>query len=187
MVIKNYAAGFFEKRANQKAGQMKINQLSFMLIGVTIFLALVGIFGMNIWVGSLHNTKSTLEEENAFLLATKLANSPEFSCGEAFGSSRDNCIDLDKVMALKAESEKYEDFWGIYNIEIRKIYPRNNGVLCTFQNYPNCDVITLFNKPISGGDTGTFVALCRKELREDYIQDRCNLGKLYLSYEGGSD
>jgi hypothetical protein len=170
----------------KKSAQMKINQMAFMLIGVTIFLAMVGLFALSLRMASLKNTKAELLEENAFLLATKLANSPEFSCGNSFGTQRDNCIDLDKVMALKGENENYEDFWGVYNIEIRKIYPKTskNSIECTFQNYPECGIINIFDKPISGYDTGTFVALCRKEIQNNMIQNRCDLGKIYISYEG---
>ena len=69
-----------------KKAQIKVNQMVFMLIGVTIFFALVGMFALNLRVSSLKNTASELQEQNAYLLTSKLSNSPEFSCGTAFGS-----------------------------------------------------------------------------------------------------
>ena len=47
--------GFFNKKM-YKCGQMKINQMAFMLIGVTIFLALVGMFFLVLRTGMLKNT-----------------------------------------------------------------------------------------------------------------------------------
>ena len=85
---------------NKKA-QLKIQQMAFMLIAITLFFVLVGMFVLKIQLSELRNTASILEEKNALLLVTKLANSPEFSCGEAFGNIRTNCIDAAKVMMLR--------------------------------------------------------------------------------------
>ena len=111
--------------------QLKIQQMAFMLMAVTLFFALVGMFVLVIKFSGLKESASILEEKNALLLVTKIANSPEFSCGEAFGSAKINCIDADKVMMLKENIEKYKGFWGgETNIEIRKIYPKGD-VICT--------------------------------------------------------
>ena len=87
-------------RGRRKA-QLKIQQMAFMLIAVTLFFVLVGIFVLAFRLSNLQESAELLEEKNAMLLVTKLANSPEFSCGDAFGTSRTNCVDSDKVMALK--------------------------------------------------------------------------------------
>lgn len=169
----------------RKSGQIKINQMAFMLIGVTIFIALVGMFALNLRLSYLKQTASESEEQNAYLLASKIANSPEFSCGEAFGEKRSNCIDLDKVMMLKQKIKEYESFWGVSGIEIRIIYPTSikEEIECTLNNYPNkCNLITLL--PSNGFDKGTFVALCKKELKEEEIVDVCMLGKIFIRYKG---
>lgn len=169
----------------KKSGQIKINQMAFMLIGVTIFIALVGMFALNLRLSYLRQTASESEEQNAYLLASKIANSPEFSCGEAFGEKRSNCIDLDKVMMLKQKINEYEDFWGVSGIEIRIIYPGGirEETECTLSTYPpRCNLITLL--PSEGFDKGTFVALCRKELKDDEIEDVCKLGKIFIRYKG---
>src|SRR3989344_4901666 len=97
-----------------KKSQMKIQQMAFMLIAVTLFFALVGLFITSVLFSGLSNSRALLEEKNAMLLASRLANSPEFSCGNAFGTSRTNCVDFDKVMALKEQIKIYSDtnFWG---------------------------------------------------------------------------
>ena len=166
---------------NKKA-QLKIQQMAFMLMAVTLFFVLVGIFVLVVKFSGIKESATALEEKNAMLLVTKLANSPEFSCGGGFGTNRINCVDADKVMVLKENIEKYADFWGVSNIEIRKIYPVENEVICNLGNYPNCNVIRMRSNG-GGTDLSNFVSLCRKESSEGEIYDKCELAKIMVSYE----
>ena len=162
-------------------GQMKIQQMAFMLIAVTLFFSLVGMFFLVIFVSNLRESASILEEKNALLLVTKLANSPEFSCGESFGPGKLNCVDGDKIMMLKKNSDRYEDFWGVDNIEIRKIYPVSEDVECTTVNYPNCNIIKIREGNLSF-EFSNFVSLCRKENVEGVVENKCDLAKIMVSY-----
>ncbi len=163
---------------NKKA-QMKMQQMIFMLIAVTLFFVLVGMFFILIVFSGAKESAALLEERNALLLVSKLANSPEFSCGEAFGSVKINCIDSDKVISLKSNINRYSGFWGVDGIKIKKIYPEE-GEVCTSENYPNCGEINL----LTNGGTGVsnFVALCRKENIEEQIHDKCELAKIIVYY-----
>lgn len=167
-------------KKNKKA-QMKLQQMIFMLIAVTMFFVLVGLFFILIIFSGVKESAALIEEENALLLVSKLANSPEFSCGEAFGTIKTNCIDSDKVMALKDNINKYSNFWGVDGIEIKKIYPKGREP-CTSENYPNCGEITLI--PGKGTGVSNFVALCRKENIEGQIYDKCELARIVVYYEG---
>lgn len=162
--------------------QLKIQQMAFMLIAVTLFFVLVGMFVLVIKFSGLKESATALEEKNAMLLVTKLANSPEFSCGEAFGSNRINCIDSDKIMMLRENIDKYTDFWGVSNIEIRKIYLPDTETICNLGNYPNCNIIRMRSKD-AGYDVSNFVSLCRKESFKGEIYDKCELAKIMISYE----
>ncbi len=167
----------------KKSGQMKIQQTAFMLLGVTLFFALVGMALVGLKLSNLKGQANDLKEQNAQLLVSRLANSPEFSCGNSFYTSVSNCIDADKVMALKNQEAKYDGFWGTSNIEIRKIYPKINGEInCTKINYPNCNIIALH-----AGRVGTyeenFVTLCRKEIKNGVSYDKCEMAKLMVSFE----
>jgi hypothetical protein len=169
---------------SNKKGQMKIQQMSFMLLGVFLFFALVGMIIITIKFSDLKQSATNLEEQNAILLVTKLANSPEFSCGEVYGNEKTDCVDEDKIMMLKENIGKYATFWGVSNIQIRRIYPgENKGIECTTSNYPNCDTISLINKEASGYDKSSFVALCRKEKYNDEVVNVCELAKLIVRYE----
>ena len=166
-------------------GQLKIQQMAFMLIAVTLFFVIAGLFVLKIKLSDLSGSADALEEKNALLLVTKLANSPEFSCGEGFGNAKTNCIDSDKVMMLKKRIQNYERFWGVENIEIRKIYPSYAEKECTLQNYPDCNVIKIREGSISA-EHSNFVSLCRKEFSEadKMVENKCELAKLMVSYNG---
>ncbi|MCX6749704.1 MAG: hypothetical protein NTW17_03100 [Candidatus Pacearchaeota archaeon] len=166
----------------QKKGQMKIQQMAFMLIAVTLFLVMAAMFILMIRFSSLKESAKLLEEENALSLVSKIADSPEFSCGSAFEKPRTNCIDLDKLMALKSRFKDYAGFWGIDGIEIRKVYPAGNEE-CTSENYPECGKITLVTSE-TGTGVSNFVSLCRKEQGE-LIYNKCELGKVSVVYGGG--
>lgn len=163
--------------------QMKIQQMAFMIIAVVLFLALAGMFILVIKVSDIKESANLLEGENAMLLATKIANSPEFSCGNSFGRNQIKCIDADKVMMLKQNIEKYEDFWGRRtNIEIRIIYPEpEEEIFCELETYPNCNVINLKNERLES-EYSNFVALCRKEYDGIEKYDQCDLAKIMVSY-----
>ncbi len=165
-------------------GQLKIQQMTFMLIAVTLFFALAGLFVFVILYSGIHSQAQELQQENAVLLVSKLANSPEFSCGNAFGTSRLNCIDEDKVFALSQNMKKYSNFWGVQAIKIIKIYPSgNSNVGCTSANYPNCGKIVLLAG--QGVGVSNFVTLCRKEQIQGSFVNKCDLAELVVSYNGG--
>jgi hypothetical protein len=172
------------RKMRERKAQMKIQQMAFMLMAVTLFFVLAGMFVLVIRFSNLRKSAQELEEKEAMLLVTKLANSPEFSCGDAF-TAKTNCIDADKVMALKENIERYDDFWGIEYIEIRKIYPDNRDIPCTKDNYDKCGVIeVLSNKDLNLlPSVSNFVSLCRKESGDFIIYDKCELAKLIISSE----
>lgn len=165
-----------------KKGQFKVQQMAFMLMAVTLFFVLVGMFFLMIRFSNLKEGATILEERNAVLLASRIANSPEFSCGESFGIERVNCVDSDKVMVLKENIERYEGFWGVSSIEIRKI-GYSEEVLCELETYEDCNTIRILGEEEEGTYVSTFVALCKKESEEGVGYDKCELARLFIGYE----
>jgi len=165
-----------------KIAQLKIQQMAFMLIAVTIFFILAGMFILTIKFSNLKIEAEMLRMENSMYLVSKIANSPEFSCGKAFGGDKIDCIDADKVMILKENSQKYKDFWGVENIEIVKVNSISN-IICTLSNYPNCDRIKIFNNTQNGIGASNFVSLCRKEVWRENSYDSCDVARVIISYE----
>ena len=165
-----------------KQGQLKIQQMVFMLLAATLFFALVGMLVLALKFSGLKESATALEEKNSLLLVTRIANSPEFSCGKAFGNLKTNCVDADKVMMLKRNINKYNNFWGREtNIEIIKIYPEGNMV-CTRTNYPDCNLINLQSEEIHV-EHSNFISLCRKDLINGEVYDKCELAKIMVSYK----
>lgn len=163
-----------------KKGQMKIQQMAFMLIAVTLFFVFAGLFVVTILFSDVKDSAKLLDEKNALLLVSKLADSAEFSCGTSLGGSRVNCVDEDKVMALKQNIDKYSDFWKVSGIEVVSINS-NNGEECNLENYPDCGKITLLD---ANGGTGVsnFVALCRKQYTNGLPDEKCELARLIVTY-----
>jgi len=164
-----------------KSGQVKVQQMAFMILGLTIFFVLVGLFALSFMFSGVKESKALLDKQQATLLVQKLANSPEFSCGGAFGTEKTNCVDLDKVWALKSKINDYSGFWDIKGIEILKIYPSSTGE-CSSSNFPNCEHLTILNSGALGVDKSTFVSLCRKESDGSRIFDKCEVGKLIVRF-----
>ncbi|MCD4666455.1 hypothetical protein K8R47_01445, partial [archaeon] len=164
-------------------GQIKIQQMAFMLIAITLLFAFVGLFIISVKTSGLSERANILGEENAMLLVDKLADTPEFSCGDLY-SGKSNCIDADKVMILK-DSEEYKGFWGVNEIKIKRIYPVLNGeVKCTENNYPDCNVIEVYSDGSENWNyKSNFVSLCRIEQLEDKVYDKCEIAKLFVSWE----
>ena len=165
MVIKNIKA------------QFKIQQMAFMLLAVVLFFILVGLFWVVLQSRNLQQQASSLEEEQAIWLAEFLSGSSEFSCSRDLGSY---CVDTDKIIILKNQ-EEYDDFWPVSYVKVRKIdgLPEKS---CNIANYPDCNIFNVYSgdEVETGGEVGSFVALCRYEKYGDYPIKVCELGKISI-------
>jgi hypothetical protein len=164
-----------------KKGQMKIQQMAFMLIAVTLFFILVGLFFASYSLNKIKLSKAELDEENAILTAENLAKSPEFSCAAGYGTTLSNCIDFEKAFILSNKPE-YHEFWDVEGIEIRKLFPLEENE-CTTENYPNCNILTVKEAEIPGNDKSTFVSLCHKAPYEDTNYNKCEIARLIVRFK----
>lgn len=164
-------------------GQMKIQQMMFMILAITLFFVLVGLFIISISLSGLKQKATAIQEDNAKLLVSKIANSPEFSCGNSFGTGMTSCIDMDKAINLRRYVQNYMNggFWGIKGLEIVKIYPENGGVECTGSNFPNCDKITVIPST-NGTGVSNFVSLCSFDSLGNNPYPKCSLGEVIITY-----
>jgi len=177
--LKN-SSNFIKK---DKLGQIKIQQMIFMILAVGFLFMLVGLIFLSMTLKDIKGSAAELSEKNSMLLVSKLSNSPEFSCGNAFSTSRSNCIDFDKLIVLRENIEKYSNFWGVAKIELRKIYP-SSDVECQKGNYPECGIIHVLDKQVDILPySSVFVSLCRKESNEYGIYDKCELARLMIASE----
>lgn len=166
-----------------KRGQMKIQQMAFMIIALALFFILVGLLVLSFSLSGLKESKERLDEENAMLLTLSISGYPEFSCGESFGTDKSFCIDADKFMAFKKVAEKdYDDFWGISSIEIRRLY-NESSIVCDDSNFPNCGILRTTLSGGQGNDKTAFITLCRKAGFMGSPYDKCEVAKLIVRSE----
>ncbi len=171
----------YGKMKNKKA-QMKIQQMAFMLIAVTIFFVLAGMFALVIIFSQIRAGAELVEDREAHALVSRLANSPEFSCV----GQKENCVDFDKLMTFVVfeHNKAYSRFWGFSSIEIEKVYPAQEGI-CDDHNYPNCGKIIVLGSPDRdiGLSSESFVSLCRTETTgRTSPQEVCEIARLKVYY-----
>ena len=162
-----------EHKKLSKKAQLKIQQMSFMLIAVFILFALVGLFYLSYKALNLQKEVIELRKEKTQALVTKIASTPEL-----IYESRANSIDADKLMLLRGE-EKYKEFWGIEGIIVQKIYPVTENSECRVSNYPDCSTIKLFTQSNSA-PISSFISLCRKDSNNGRIYDKCELARIMI-------
>lgn len=161
-----------------KKSQLKIQQMSFMLLAVALFFILVALFYLAVQYRNLSSQAGELEKDKAVLMSRFISNSQEFSCSAELGSY---CIDTDKLMVLRNKTA-YNDFWPAAYIKIRKIADKD--VICNTANYPDCTIFEIYNKGSeSSGSIGSFIALCRHDEKAGYPVNICELGRIAIGYE----
>ncbi len=146
--------------ADCSRGQMKIQQMAFMLVGLVVFFAMVGILVVVFSLAGLKDSANTLRENEARELAKKLASSPEL----AFTSSSDcnSCVDLEKSLMLADLNKQfgtYNKFWNLGYLQIEIVYPEKPKVECTRFNFPECDKISVLDDGGSVNAKSAFIAL----------------------------
>lgn len=164
-----------------KKGQMKIQQMAFMLIALTILFALVALFAAGTTLGGLKEKSADIREDNAIRLVSTIANSPEFSCGSAYGKDRINCVDLDKALALKFQIDNYKGFWGVDEITIIKTY-KESSIECEIGNSEECGILYILQGDGTGNDHFSYISLCNKVKGEFRLYDKCEIAKLIVRF-----
>ena len=167
------------KKFSGKKAQAGIQEMSFMIIALAIFFILVLLFYIAISYSGLKKTVEMGSRDSAILLIASLSGSPEFACAD---NSIDLCVDTDKLMAVMI-SPAYKNFWNVDGLRIEKVYPKDaKTVLCEFGNYPNCNTFMIIkNKTSSIIEDSSFVSLCRKEFKNGYNYNKCELGKIRVT------
>jgi len=163
--------------ANKKS-QLKIQEMSFMLLAIVIFFILAGLFFISIKQKEIYKKAEYLEKEKAKSSVAKLAETAEFSCGKPL------CIDVDKLLVMQNRTD-YNKFWPVKSLSIRKVFPKNNTeIICNKNNYPECGIFKIYDAGLKNIETvSSFVVLCRKESEQGYFYDKCELGKIIAGFE----
>lgn len=171
-------------KMKNKRSQMKIQQMAFMLMALTLFFVLIGLIFMAVQLSGVRESATNLEKENAEKLIMKIANSPEFSCGESFGTAKIDCVDFDKIMVFRDMISDYSRFWGVADIEIVKLYPEASQTTCSYGTYPDCKTTRIYSENVpKKPPISNFVSLCRKDVVNEEVFEVCELAKINIRYE----
>ncbi len=162
-----------------KKGQMKIQQMAFVLVALMIFFGMVALFYFSIRIANLGQDAQRLSEEQAKETVRKMGSAPEFiySVSDCAG-----CIDMDKVFFLKGRKD-YKNFWSLDYLQIEKLDSTYNGE-CNGGNYPNCKTISIINSTSDFGSVvSSFAALCYWN-KDNGGYTKCELGRISVSGKG---
>ena len=156
-------------------GQMKIQQIAFMLVAVFFFFMLVGLFIIRVQLGNITETAARLEQEQAIESLEVIANMPELNCD----SSTALCLDNDKLRILSGETFDYDDFWPVASIKIYRVSTEfENEILCPGIG---CNYYEIYDNGQSNKkEVSTFISLCETVTYAGYVYDDCEVGKLVV-------
>ena len=155
-------------------GQMKVQQMAFVLVALFIFFTLVALVYFSIISQKIVRDASFLREEGAKQEARAITGIPEF-----IWTFEDcvSCIDFDKALMIK-ERVVYDSFWNQINFfQFRRLEPRYETEECTRINYPECNSITVIDADRTNA-VSTFVALCYYDKIHNF--KKCDLGLILM-------
>lgn len=159
-----------KNRKKSKASQLKIMEMSFMILALFLFFVLVALFFLSSFTYNLKKEANILYQEGTITTLGRLADTTEFNCGKHL------CIDLDKVMALKS-MDSYDEFWQFAGLKIKRLYPPIEGEIeCSSSRSENCNTFTIKSLGSNKASDWSFVSLCRIESREGNPYKKCELG-----------
>jgi len=166
-----------------KKGQLRIQEMAFMILAVFLFFILVGMFVLSIVFNNIYDEATRIAEDRTLSAVTSLADSPELSCI----SAKSNCIDGDKLITM-INKNTYQNFWPFSSLIVIKSsgFGKSEEELieCNFANYPDCDIFRIYDKEVkSERAIGSFVAFCRKEFENSYTYDKCEIAKIIAGTE----
>ncbi|MEK6835862.1 MAG: hypothetical protein AABX55_02460, partial [Nanoarchaeota archaeon] len=120
-----------------KKSQVQIQESILVILIITIIIGLALFVFYRFNLASLEKTKLEYEQNQVFTLLATLPNSPELSYTEF--SNPQNSLDTLKLLNAKLTNQ------GFKEIIIKQIYPETSNVICSKENYPDCNSYVIYN------------------------------------------
>ena len=160
----------------EKKGQMKIQQMAFMLVAVFFFFILVGLFFLGIQLGDVKGNAAQLQKEQAISSLGVIADMPELN----YDSSSSMTVDEDKLRIMSGDfGNNYDLFWPVASVEVYKIYPSFDEII----DCPgvDCNHYELYDNGQDNTKTySTYISICKSVKERGSIYDVCEVGKLVV-------
>lgn len=156
-------------------GQLKLQEMSFVLVALMIFFGLVALVFISVRVSHLKSGAQDLKDDAAREAVRRIAGSPELVWAGCPG-----CIDADKAFVLKERirvNQSVAAIWQFTYLALEWVYPPQPGSECTSATYPSCTSLTLIERTEHHGiASSAFVNLCHWNTKQDSMQ--CDLGRV---------
>jgi hypothetical protein len=157
-----------------RLGQMKIMQMSFMIIGVFLFFALAGLFFLNISLKDIRGGASDLAREQAISSLEIIAGMPELN----YDARASMTVDEDKLRIMSGGlGATYGEFWPIASLEVYKVYPAFDEVVkCPASD---CNYYEIYDSGQTNIEKfSSYVSICKRVKEFGSVYDRCEIGKI---------
>jgi len=159
-----------------KKAQYRIQQMVFMIVALLFFFILVGIFIVGYQFRSVKVNFADLQKEQAISFLDVMRSMPEFGYSSQDSSSKDLCLDLDKIEVISSRISNFSDLLPVASIEVIK----GGGTRITCPK-ENCNSYLIYNAQQDDIEKyETSICLCRKLSENSYAYDRCDMGKLIV-------
>jgi hypothetical protein len=152
-----------------KKGQLKIQEMAFVLLAL-VLLSMIGlVFVLRISSQKLTESAQDIKTAQTMSMVEKVANTPEFECF-CKPSCRSNCMDEDRVNSFKSiqGNQKEIIFHEISNIKIIRVYPEGADLMV----YDS-------GKQSNASSYSTFINLCKYETIGEY-QYNCDVAMIVV-------
>ena len=151
----------------KKKGQLKIQEMAFVLLAVVFLAALLLLFLARFQIGKIQKAATELRELRTVTMLRMIASMPELVCSRSA-----ICIDEDKLNAFnksKQLQKDYSELWqsaNIVNITIEEIYPRTAKKYVVYGKATRENIVSY----------STFVPLCSES---KYVS--CKIAKIKVT------
>lgn len=154
-----------------KLGQMRIQQMAFMLVAVFFFFILVGLFFVGWQYKSVYENYQNLQKQQAISSLKVISDMAELNCED----SRELCVDEDKLEIMSKKD--YSEIWPVASIKVIKLNSNSSQLkLCPGAGCNYYNVYSSGQKNIQ--EFATYVNVCRKDKVNYYQFEKCEMGKL---------
>jgi len=157
-------------------GQMKIMQMSFMIVAVFFFFILVGLFFLGIAFKDVKSGAEQLQREQAISSLEVIAGMNEL----AYDSGDPMSVDEDKLRIMSGKiGMNYEEFLPVASLEFYKVYPAFDKVVkCPGVG---CNYYEIYNSGQKNIEKfSSYVSICQRVKEFGSVYDRCDIGKIVV-------